>query len=238
MYTFDGRIRYSEVDNEGRLTLASLIDYFQDCSTFQSEDLGLGLKYLREQHLVWVLASWQIVVDRYPRQGEYVCTGTLPYELKGFMGLRNFAMMAKDGSYLAKANSVWSLLNTDTWKPAVVTQEIKERYSIEERLEMEYAPRKIAIPEGGSDREGILIRKHHLDTNNHVNNGQYVDIAMDYLPGHFRVHQTRVEYKQQTFLDDVLVPYVVEQPGYVLVVLKDEAGKPHAVVEFTEEAVL
>lgn len=237
MYTFDGRIRYSEVDNEGRLTLASLIDYFQDCSTFQSEDLGLGLKYLREQHLVWVLASWQIVVERYPKQGEYVRIGTLPYELKGFMGLRNFAMMAQDGSYLAKANSVWSLLNTDTWKPAVVTQEIKDRYTLEDRLEMDYAPRKIVIPEGGGDREGILIRKHHLDTNNHVNNGQYVDIAMDYLPEGFRIRQTRVEYKQQTFLDDVLIPYVVERPGYVLVVLKDEAGKPHAVVEFTEEAL-
>ena len=39
MYQFQSRIRYSEVDSEGRLTMASLINYFQDCSTFQSEDL-------------------------------------------------------------------------------------------------------------------------------------------------------------------------------------------------------
>ena len=42
MYTFDSRIRYSETDSEGKLTMASIINYFQDCSTFQSEDLGLG----------------------------------------------------------------------------------------------------------------------------------------------------------------------------------------------------
>ena len=45
MYTFESRIRYSETDSEGKLTMASLINYFQDCSTFQSEDHGLGLDY-------------------------------------------------------------------------------------------------------------------------------------------------------------------------------------------------
>ena len=64
MYTFDSRIRYSETDSEGKLTMASLINYFQDCSTFQSEDLGVGLEYFRENHMVWVLSSWQIVGER------------------------------------------------------------------------------------------------------------------------------------------------------------------------------
>ena len=38
MYKFDGRIRYSEVDSERKLTVEKMIDYFQDCSSFQSED--------------------------------------------------------------------------------------------------------------------------------------------------------------------------------------------------------
>ena len=64
MYTFEGRIRYSETDSEGKLTMASLINYFQDCSTFHSEELGLGVEYLKAEHLVWVLSAWQIVVER------------------------------------------------------------------------------------------------------------------------------------------------------------------------------
>ena len=43
MYAFDSRIRYSETDSEGRLTLNALLNYFQDCSTFHSEDVGLGI---------------------------------------------------------------------------------------------------------------------------------------------------------------------------------------------------
>ena len=48
MYTFDSRVRYSEVGVDGNLTLIALLEYFQDCSTFHSEDIGLGMDYLRE----------------------------------------------------------------------------------------------------------------------------------------------------------------------------------------------
>ena len=86
MYKFSSRIRYSEVDSKGILSLESLLDYFQDCSTFHSEDVGVGLGYLKERHLAWVLSAWQIVVDRYPRLCEEVRIGTAPYGFKGFFG--------------------------------------------------------------------------------------------------------------------------------------------------------
>ena len=89
MYAFDSRIRYSETDSEGYLTLDALLNYFQDCSTFHSEDVGLGIGYMKEIGQVWVLSSWQIVVNRYPKLGEKVKIVTLPYELKVFLGYRN-----------------------------------------------------------------------------------------------------------------------------------------------------
>lgn len=42
MYTFQSRVRYSELDPERKLSIASIVDYFQDCSTFHSEQLGGG----------------------------------------------------------------------------------------------------------------------------------------------------------------------------------------------------
>lgn len=232
MYSFDSRIRYSETDSEGKLTLISLLNYFQDVTTFQSEDLGLGIAYTGELHLAWVLSSWQIVVERYPRLGEKVTIGTFPTEFKGFMGTRNFFMLDEDGEYLARANTLWSLLSTDTGKPALPTAKMLESYVLEEKLPMEYAPRKIVIPQGGVQSEPIVVKKHHLDTNHHVNNGQYVSIAMEYLPEGFVIVQMRAEYKKQAFLDDILYPYVVEiERGYVIT-LYDESGKPYVSVEF------
>ena len=69
MYTFDSRIRYSETDETGALSLLGVINYMQDCSTFQSEDIGLGVEYLEKKKRAWLLSSWRIVIDRYPEEG-------------------------------------------------------------------------------------------------------------------------------------------------------------------------
>ena len=235
MYAFDSRIRYSETDSEGELTLNAMLNYFQDCSTFHSEDVGLGIGYMKEIGQAWVLSSWQIVVDRYPRLGEKVKIVTLPYELKGFLGYRNFAMLDEEGNYLAKANSLWSLLDMTTGKPVAVNEAMHKGYGVDEKLDMDYASRKITVPEGGQLLEPIVVKKHHLDTNHHVNNGQYVNIAMEYLPDDFLIHQMRAEYKKQAFLDDVLYPYIVSvESGYV-VSLRDEEGRPYVSVEFLQQ---
>lgn len=233
MYTFESRVRYSETDSGGKLTMASLINYFQDCSTFQSEELGVGVEYLRERSLVWVLSAWQIVVERYPSLCEKITACTLPYDMKGFLGYRNFCLLDGEGRYLARANSLWSLLDTETGKPRAVSEYMMEKYRLEPRLDMEYAPRKIKIPENGAAGEPVLIRPHHLDLNHHVNNQQFIDIAMDYLPQGFVIGQVRAEYKKQAFLDDLLTPYVASDGEKRIVALTDGMGGTYAAVEFT-----
>lgn len=232
MYTFESRIRYSEVDSEGRLTMAALINYLQDCSTFQSEDLGLGVEYLKKAHLVWVLCSWQIVVVRYPVLGEKVTIGTQPYDLKAFLGYRNFAMLDERGDFIAKANSLWSLLDTETGKPTSVPEIMVERYTRAPKLEMDYSSRKIAVPDESERQEPLTVKKHHLDTNHHVNNQQFLDMAMDFLPEGFCIEQVRAEYKKQAFLHDVLVPWVTEDDSRMVVKLADEAGEAYMIAEF------
>ena len=60
MYSFDSRVRYSETGENGRLSIRGMIDYMQDCSTFQSEDAGVGVRYFEESHKAWMLSSWRI----------------------------------------------------------------------------------------------------------------------------------------------------------------------------------
>lgn len=237
MYSFESRIRYSETDSEGKLTLLSLMDYFQDCSTFQSEDLGVGLPFLRERKLVWVLSSWQIAIERLPKMCERVSVGTFPYDFKGCFGFRNFFMKDEAGCYIAKANSMWTLLDTETFKPKRPPEEMVQKYKLEEKLSMEYAGRKIAVPGDMAKKETITVKPHHLDTNYHVNNAQYVGMAMDYLPEHFPVTGMRAEYKKQALLHDTLVPYMQackreEGTETYVVSLQDMQGNVYTNVEF------
>ncbi len=235
MYTFQSRIRYSETDKTGHLKLESLLDYFQDCSTFQSEDIGLGLGYCKDHHVVWVMSSWQIIVERYPAMGERVIVGTLPYEFKGFVGYRNFVMMDEQGRNLAYANTIWSLLDTDTGKPAKPDAQMLQGYVLEPRIDMEYAPRRIKIPEESFTGEPVHIKDIHLDTNQHVNNGQFVRIAIDSLERDFPVAQLRAEYKKQVLLGEVLTPHLSRTcEGRHVIVLENSGKDICCVVELEE----
>ena len=72
MYRFESRVRFSEIDHTEMMTLPALVNYFQDCSTVHSESLGLGIEALKEKGKAWILSSWQIVVERYPKMGEEI----------------------------------------------------------------------------------------------------------------------------------------------------------------------
>ena len=231
MYTFDSRIRYSECDENCKLRLDALMNYFQDASTFQSENLGVGFSYLVPRNLVWVLVSWQVEITRYPALGEEVEIGTLPYDFKGFIGSRNFCMKTKGGEMLAKANSIWTLLNFDSMKPALPPADMLEKYPVEPRLDMNYEGRKIAVNDGGACEDLIVVQRQHLDSNNHVNNAQYIIMAIQYLPQDFEVRNLRVEYKKQAHLGDVLIPYVVTEGDKVVISLRDDTGAVYVNVE-------
>ena len=242
MYTFDSRIRYSEVDKDAYLTIESLIDYFQDCSTFQTQDGPATMEYLKERNIAWVLNSWQIVINRYPKLCEEVTIGTVPYELKGFFGHRNFFMDTKAGERLAIANSVWTLFDFEKGVPARITPEIVEAYPLEEKLPMDYGDRKIMVPKEAEVLTGeeILVRSHHLDTNNHVNNGQYIRMAIESLPDKaIKVTALRAEYKRQALLGDTLLPEIrkVSKNGAMTytINLKDVSNNPVCIVELTTQ---
>lgn len=235
MYSFDSRIRYSEVDSEGHITLPSIIDYFQDCSNFQAEELGVGIDYLMEHGMFWVLSYWQIEVNRYPEMGEKVIVSTWPYDLKGFFGFRNFTMETQAGELLAYANSIWTLMDMKKARPAKMLQGLQAAYELSPQFPMECDSRKVSFPDEMEAREPFPVHKYHIDTNQHVNNGKYISMAQEYLPSGFHTGKMRVEYKKAAVYKDMVFPFVAREQDKITVKLADEAGNPYAIVELEEK---
>ena len=231
MYGFDSRVRYSEVDAGEKMTLASVLNYFQDCSTFHSEDLGVGTRYLNKIGKLWVLSYWQIDIERYPSVCEKIRVSTFPYDFRGFLGWRNFLMEDADGNRIACANSVWSFLDRQTGRPEKVPAKLADAYKLEKRLCMEYEPRKIQLPKEGRTMDDFRVKKYQIDSNCHVNNGQYVQMAAEYLPESFEIRRMRAEYKKAALLHDTISPIIYEESGRTAVSLNGENGT-YAVVEF------
>ncbi|MEY8338159.1 acyl-ACP thioesterase domain-containing protein [Lachnospiraceae bacterium 62-35] len=219
MYTFDSRVRYSETDENGNLSVTGIINYLQDCSIFQSESLGLGVEYLKKRNRAWWLSSWQIIIDQYPRLGEEIVIGTWPYDFKGMYGYRNFTIQDTSGNYLVRANSIWFFFDTAAGRPVKVTEDDVRGYGEMHtgRLVMDYAPKRIEIPQIFVNGNSVQVCKHHIDTNHHVNNAQYVEIAREFLPDHFKIGEIRIDYKKAAVLGNVMMPRISRtEKGYVV----------------------
>ena len=72
--------------------------------------------------------------------------------------MRNFTLKTEDGELLSYANSIWTNIDTETGLPARLTDEDIRGYELDEKLEMDYAPRKIALPEGMEARSLLQYR--------------------------------------------------------------------------------
>lgn len=216
MYEFSSRVRYSEVDSNGFLKMGALVNYLQDCSTFQSEDLGVGVEYLGKNDTGWVLNYWQIDIKRLPRLTDNITIGTIPYLIKGFLGHRNFYIKdAGTGEMIIKANSLWTLINLKKLLPVRADSDMIEKYNCGEKLDMEYTDRKIRLTGDFAEGSPIEIAGYMLDTNHHVNNSQYIEMALAFVPEGKKITRLRTEYKESAYLGDTLIPRIYEYDGNI-----------------------
>lgn len=232
VYEYNTRIRYSEIDSSGFLSPVALIDLFQNGSTFQSEDMGLGVDFLFENKRAWVLTCWQICINRLPKIGEHVTIRTWSYGIKLSLGSRNFELVDSNGERLAYANSLWAYVDTESGALVRVPQDIVEAYGKSPQIEMKCAPRKIELPNDMEKKDDFEVKYYFIDTNNHMNNEKYVLAAMEYIPEGFVIGEIRAEYKSPALLHDIVTPMVKVDDNTVTVALYDKDGNKYAAIQF------
>jgi len=238
MYTHTTKVGYSQVDTDRLMRVDALTALFQDVTCFQGEDIGNGFALLEPRKQAWILNSWQIEVKRFPAFNERITVGTFPTSFRGFIGNRNFVVKDDSDEIIVMANSIWTFMDMVKMRPAKVDEEFISKYTLEEPLPMDYSARKILLPEPAkapewdvTEKEPVKVCEYHLDSNMHVNNGQYVQIASAYLPRDVRFDRMRVEYRNQARLDDVMVPKVYTNGNVCIVALCDTENRPYAVIE-------
>ena len=105
-------------------------------------------------------------------------------------------------------------------------------YGLEAPYPMENAPRKIKPPTGGTAMEPRTVHKFQIDTNQHMNNAQYVLMAQEYLPPDSVIRQMRADYRRAAQLNDLIYPAVTVSGNQTTVVLNSKDQDPYAIIEF------
>jgi acyl-ACP thioesterase len=233
MYEFSGRIRYSECDENGYLGYGALINYLQDCCTFQSEDLKIGLPYLRAHHLGWFITDWDLKITRMPKMGDVITIATWPYRFRGFLGFRNFTVKDRQGEILVEADSLWILMDLENRRPMRLPEDMLEAFLLSEPLGSNEKRSKLHPAEDKEDTRSYIVSQAYLDSNHHMNNGYYVAEALADLPEEVKVRRIQVEYKKSARLGDVVFCSRTRTPEGWQMQQANEAGEIFALVVFS-----
>jgi acyl-ACP thioesterase len=211
MFEFESRVRYSEAVHTGKMNPVSIANYFQDCTTFHSASIGKDIEYYKKIQRGWFLNSWQIDIARFPSCGEQIFVKTWAYGFKGLYGYRNFLLRDEKKEICACANSVWFFTDIVSGQPVRVPYEEGTCYGSEEKFPMEYCSRKIAMPPDMEQGEPYTVSCHDIDTNGHVNNVRYIELAyeqLEELQNSEKIWRVRAEYKRAAVKGDLVVPSV------------------------------
>ena len=231
-FEYDFHVRYSEVDHRGLMTLPAVVNAFQDCSTFQSEVLGVGMRWLKQERHAWVLTHWHIAIDRYPALCEHITVGTFASRFRGVTAERFFYLRDDEGNFVAKGKSSWVFLNMETGKPARIEPRFVEPYGTHEPLPMPPESRRVVIPESREFRDPLTIRRGQIDTNEHVNNAEYVQMALEQLDREIYPHVLRVDYRRAAVLGDLVRPGIgLNKEGNLVITLDDTNDTMFASIE-------
>ncbi len=233
MFSLKYKVTTSTCDSEGRLKLYSALQMMQDCSEMWI-DTEPGVKqYFTKQNMAQLLASRQVEVIRVPNFKEELTVTTSVYDMKPLFGFRNTFIYDAEGKPCYKTWSMGAFVDKSAGKLKRVDAATIASMTLEPQLEMTYGDRRIKVPaEGGETCHPIPVMKADIDYNRHMNNANYIRMAMELLPDGFVVCGLRVEYRVAAKLGDVLTPTIFHISEDTIIITLSIGSEVSAIAEF------
>ena len=232
MYSLKYKVTTSTCDSDGKLKLYSALQMMQDCSEMWI-DSEPGVKlYFAEQNMTQLLATRQMEVIRVPKYKEELTVATSVYGMKSMFGFRNTFIFDAERKPCYKTWSMGAFVDKTTGKLKRVDDVTIQSMTLEPQLDMNYKDRRIILPKTeGEVLEPIKVLRADIDYNKHLNNANYVRMAMELLPGNFVVNGLRVEYRVAAKLGDMLVPTIYRIGDLIIISLSID-NNVSAIIEF------
>ncbi len=235
MYSLKYKVTTSTCDSEGRLKLYSALQMMQDCSEMWIDSEPGVKRYFAEQDMAQLLVTRQVEIVRVPQYKEELTVTSSVYGMKPMFGFRNTFIYDADGQPCYKTWSMGAFVDKAAGKLKRVDDATIASMTLEPQLEMNYKDRRIILPkEAGQTADPVRVLRADIDYNKHMNNSNYVRIAMELLPEGFRVNGLRVEYRVAAKLGDMLLPTMYRTADGIIVSLSI-ADDVSAIIEFTEQ---
>ncbi len=234
MFSLKYKVTTSTCDSNGKLKLYSALQMMQDCSEMWIDSEPSVKQYFAEQNMTQLLATRQVEVIRVPCFKEELTVTSTVYDVKPMFGFRNTFIYDAEGKPCYKTWSMGAFVDMTAGKLKRIDEATIASMKFEPQLEMNYKDRRIILPkDGGTVLEPFKVLRADIDYNKHMNNANYVRIAMELLPEGFDAKGMRVEYRVAAKLGDMLIPAIYQiKDGYIVSLTNN--SQVSAIIEFTE----
>lgn len=233
MYSLNVQVTTSTCDSEGYLKLYSALQMMQDSSELWLDSEPEARDFFAHNNMTQLLASRQVDIVRVPRYKEKLTVTTSIYAMKPMFGFRNTFIYDAQGKVCYKTWAMGAFVDKCTGRLYPIDDHVMGTITLDEQREMNYRDRRIVVPKTEAQvMPPIPVLRADIDYNKHLNNANYIRMAMELLPADFSVKGIRVEYKTPPRLGDLLEP-VVYNSGQGYFVTLSTHGVKNAILEFT-----
>jgi len=205
VYQEKKRVVFNETATTEKMLPTTAMNYFQEASTNQGNQLGLGGDYLKENNLAWFLVKYSIRFNDYPRYQDEVTVTTRATGMEKFCATRRFTIEDASGVVKVTADTQWLLINRETEKMERIDEHPEmDAYQCFEKGEPIF--KKISKMNQVDLEKRFSVRFLDIDFNQHVNHVKYLAWAIEVLP--LEVVKSRVlaeakiVFKAQCFYGD------------------------------------
>lgn len=208
IYEKEYDVHHYEVDSNGRIFVASIMNYLDDLAVSQAEDLNIGIEYLGANKIAWVIYKWDVKFYKYAMGTDKLRVRTEPYSVKKFYAYRKYEVLNSDGELIVSANSLWFLIDTEKRRPSKISEEICTKFglSLNDKKQIEFE--RLKKPENITMEKEFQVRYSDIDTNRHVNNVRYITWALEALPedilSNCTLKELKINYEKETAYGEII----------------------------------
>ncbi len=225
MYSIKRKVAMSDVGADNRLKIVSMLESFGDCEQFQIDDTPYITDYFSSNNFGLYVGFRQIDIYSMPEYGSEFSVVTGIYEVGKVMGYRNTCAYDSSGNIISKSYTMGATVDLKTQKATRVSNEYIDGFKADEKVDMEYTSRKVILPQCEPIKlKEFNVPSHFIDNYKHMNNVNYIAVALACLGVGYNPKRIRVEYKLSARAGESITPYLYKVNGKSYVSLVGVSG--------------
>lgn len=231
-------VGYSDINKDCELSNVSILRFFENVACMHA---SLAKDGFYDTESKWFLTAYHVELKSRPKYEKRVNVHTWSRDFKGIQACREFEILDEEGNLLGSAISNWARINMKTQRLERITEALAEAYGNEpEKTNFDSLwIEKIKEPESFDFEKDYFIGRNYIDTNNHMNNVYYMELANFVLPDEVyalpECKSFEINYKKAIPFGVNVKCLFTDTPEAYYVTIKNEAKtETHAIIKMNK----